>query len=127
MRRTLLTGLLALVLGLSLSQGAIAGHHKGKGQGVCPVKTLEHSKELGLTAKQKNEIKKIKADTMAALEKASNDTQKVLTPEQVAKYHSLAADKGQCSAKEKGKKECCKKEKGKKECCKKEEGKKAKH
>jgi hypothetical protein len=78
MKRILSLALVTAFLVLALPARADEGH--------CPMMTLKHSKELGLSKKQKSEIEKIQGrmmEEMKALKaKASGDIDAVLTEKQ---------------------------------------------
>ncbi|MDO8527468.1 MAG: hypothetical protein Q7T03_07270 [Deltaproteobacteria bacterium] len=70
------------------------------GDQPCPFMAMEHAKELGLTGKQKSQLKGIqksfKADMQALGTKYGDQTSAVLTDAQKVKYNSIQmpCDKG---------------------------------
>lgn len=61
----------------------------------CPMMSLKHSQELGLSKKQEEKLQKIKDDMWAQMKpiatKSSADTEAVLTKKQQAKYKEIMA------------------------------------
>ncbi|HSA59152.1 MAG TPA: hypothetical protein VLJ37_05650 [bacterium] len=62
-------------------------------EALCPMMTLKHSKELGLSKKQTAEIEKIRDQMMESMRsakmKASEETRGVLTAKQIQKAEKL--------------------------------------
>lgn len=60
---------------------------------LCPMMTLKHSKDLGLSKKQTAEIEKIRDQMMESMRsakmKASEDTRAVLTAKQIKRADKL--------------------------------------
>jgi hypothetical protein len=85
MRKTLILALITGVLFLAVPAGA--DDH------LCPMITLKHAKELGLSKKQKVEIEKIRDRLMGEMRalksKASDDVAAVLTEKQREKAGDL--------------------------------------
>ena len=91
--------LLSLTVALALSLGTVfAVAHADEMEdmmmkGYCPMMSLKHSKELGLSKKQEAKLEKIKDDMWAQMKpivtKSSADTEAVLTDKQKAKYKEV--------------------------------------
>jgi Spy/CpxP family protein refolding chaperone len=108
MKKTMSVVTIALALGLTLS--AAHADEMDEMKGYCPMMTLKHAKDLGLSKKQEAKIKGIKErmweQVKPLMEKSSAEVEEVLTPKQEAKYNELAASMGMG-----GKKGCCGKDK----------------
>lgn len=119
MKKSLFAVVLVLAFGSGLSV-ARAEMEKEMMDGYCPMMSLMHSKELGLSKKQEAKIKEIKERMWEQMkpiaQKASSETEEVLNPKQEAKYKELASSMsmgGGCCGKDKKDKEggCCSKHK----------------
>lgn len=114
MKKQVLTSfaLIAFAASLAFALPARADQHM---DGYCPMKTMKHSKELGLSKKQEAKIKEIKDKMWEQLkpiaEKASGEVESVLNEKQKAKYKELMSSHKDCGM---GDCECaeCKKGKG---------------
>ena len=99
--------LLALTIALTLALGGVfTVAHADEMEDMmmnsyCPMMSLKHSKELGLSKKQEAKLQKIKDDMWAQVKpiatKSSADTEEVLTDKQQAKYKELMASMGNCA------------------------------
>ncbi|HEX5036092.1 MAG TPA: hypothetical protein VFX30_02935 [bacterium] len=91
--------LLTLTVALALSLGTVfAVAHADEMEDMmmnsyCPMMSLKHSKELGLSKKQEAKLQKIKDDMWAQMKpiamKSSGDTEAVLNDKQKAKYKEI--------------------------------------
>lgn len=90
MRRNIVLCLAAVGF-LAVSVQNVSASHKGGH--TCPFMVYEHAKELGLSKKQKSQVKDIKENfknEMQALKKKYGEqTQAVLTAEQKEKYKNM--------------------------------------
>jgi len=99
-------GFLTLTIALTLALGGVfAVAHADEMEDMmmnsyCPMMSLKHSQELGLSKKQEAKLQKIKDDMWAQMKpiatKSSSDTQAVLTAKQQAKYKEIMGSMGSC-------------------------------
>lgn len=123
MKKTILAFTVALTLALG---GVFAVAHADEMEDAmmnsyCPMMSLKHSKDLGLSKKQEAKLQKIKDDMWAQMKpiatKTSADTEAVLTDKQKAKYKEVMSAQGSCGCgkdKAKGEGDSCEMKKEKK-------------
>ncbi len=113
MKTKTLAFLFAFTFALGLALPSARADHD-KMDGYCPMMTMKHSKDLGLSKKQETKIKEIKDRMWEQLkpiaQESSAEVEEVLNAKQKAKYKELMASHGSCGKGDCGCDSCGKKD-----------------
>ncbi len=114
MKKQIMTVLTLSVL--MVAPSLMANHEGDVPMPICPFTTLQNAEELKLSAKQKEQVEKVKQEVVGMMSKIDGDMKAILSKSQVKKYDALAGKghKGDCGKHKgdcEGKKKCSLKDK----------------